>query len=141
MSTDILERPRFVEFSRDEVHQILDNNDIGLEDCDYLSAVTINPVVFEVQGVATATNLPTKSLRLYYIGYGETGFFQAKGGERLVFLNENDLADYELISDLHTVPDACIYLALTEAFESDRDFERINEWFRDETHPNHFKED
>lgn len=141
MTTAIEERERIVKYTREDLEEVLRNNDMGLEDCDYLSAVTISPTVIEVQGVVQALNLPTKSLRLYIVSGGPTGYFQARGGERLVLLNEKDSVDYTRVSDLHTVPDADVYLAITAPYEGDEDFERLNEWFRDETFTDHFKED
>ena len=142
MTTAMMELERIHKSSKEDVKTYLSASGMTLNDNHYLAAIQIPTGIIEVQGVATAASLPTKSLRLYHIDEGPTGYFQSLGGARLVFLNEHRPVDYDTISELHTVPDADVYLAITAPWEAGRDvpFEQLKEWYRDETYLDHFRE-
>lgn len=144
MSTAMMERERNHEYlNRIEVEDVLNDNDMWLEDCDYIAAIQIPVGVTEIQGVATAMSLPTKSLRTYYIEDGPTGYFQPQGGERLLFINQYDAIDYDLVSEMHTVPDADAYVSMTNPWDEgiEYQFDLIKEWYREDSYPGHFEAD
>ena len=142
MSTAMMDREVYRYEDKDDVRDVLERNELELDDHTWISALDINPQVYEIQGRAQVMNLPTKSLRVYWIEYGPTGFFQPKGGERLLFINEDDdIPTYEMFSGLHTVPDADVYLELEFPYEdAENELSCYNGWYRDETYPDHFKE-
>ena len=128
---------------KDHVKEVLRWNGLGAADASYLSAVPLPTGVLEIAGVATVNVLATRSCKLFYISDGPTGFFQHTVGPRIVFINESDMVDYSLVSALHTTPDAEVYLAMTKPWEAGKEvaFELHQEWYRDESFPDEYKED
>lgn len=144
MTAAIMERERIAKYTEDEFRSVFENEGLSVaDDVFYVSAISMPTAVFEVQGVATPMAMPSKSLRMYFTDHSPTGYFQKLGGERILLVNTEDYTDYTLISDLHTVPDADVYLGLTEPYEAGRDveFEVTREWYRDETFLDHFAAD
>lgn len=140
MTNAIMERIH--EYDKDSLRGVLKDNDLLMEDNDWLVAIQIPTGIIEVQGVATAASLPTKSLRLYYIESGPTGYFQAPGNSRIILINQGDLIDYDTLSELHTVPDADAYIAMDQPWaDNNEEFEVYREWYREDSYPDHFKED
>lgn len=139
----MMDRERIHKYTKEEVLDTLRDNDMTMGDANYLAAIRIPTGVTQVLGRVTTQELPTVSLRLFYIPEGQTGYFHPLGRYRILFINDKDMVDYDLVSELHTTAAADAYLALTEPWEAGRDatFELIGEWYRDETYLDHFKGD
>lgn len=129
--------------SREEVLAILQEHELSPEDCFYLSAIPLAPMVaIRDDGTGVLMNLPSRSVKTYYVLDSPTGYYQIPLGERVILLNPNDLFDYELMSDLHFVKDADIYIHCTEPYgDREKVLEWTDVWYRDETYPDHFKEE
>lgn len=135
-------KERFKNYDKDYAREVFGMNGLRTSESNFLSAIMINPSVVLDKGTPKLTNIPTKSNKLFFIEHGETGRFTTPGISPVIFIREDELVDYTLISKLSGTPDADVYLALTKPYEDPgSDFERLNEWYRDETFVNHFKEE
>lgn len=140
----LAERGRVYKYeSKQDAMDTIEFNDLDMEDAYYLAAIRIPSGVVDVLGTPMVAELPTRSLKTFFVEVGPTGYYQPKGGDRIVFINEDDLLDYDLISELHSTPDADVYIAANSPWEAGREvpFVRLNEWFRDETYTDHFAPD
>ena len=130
------------EYTAQEVAWILEEEGVTPEDKTYFSAVYVDPLVIpEGAPGSGAYNMPTRSVVVYEVQDYPTGFCHALGTSRVILVNVMDTLHYDLISELHQSKDAHIYLWLTEKFEGDKDFDVLNEWYRDETYPDTYKEE
>lgn len=141
MTNAMMERERIHHYTKDEMWDVFDRDGTQDSDASYISAIFIDPQVVNISGDGQALNMPTKSATVFETETGPTGFYHPTGKGRVILLNTEDMLDYDLISELHQQKDAHAYLWLTQPFEGGDDFERINEWYRDETYTDTFKED
>ena len=129
-------------YSSGEFNGVLDRNMIEEDDCFYLAAIFVDPQVIRINDASILAFLPSKSLRLYEVDDSETGYTHDVGEYRRILMNQGQVLDYELMSQLHTQKDAHVYLWLTGPYEdSDAPLEVVGSWFRDETYPDTFKEE
>lgn len=143
MTVNMMERERIRTYGREDFLKVLRDNDLEAGDHDYLAAIRIPSGVLEASGVTLVAEHPTTSLKLFYVETGDTGYIHIPGSNRIIVINENDLLDYDRISELHSTADAEVYLSMNEPWEAGEEveFSTYQEWYRDETYTDYFEAD
>lgn len=143
MTEALKERDRITRYTPDEARRIFSMEGTGPDDASYLAAIMIDMMVHkeEESSEGQLIGMPTKSIRVYETAIGSTGYVHVPGLIPIIIINEDEMLDYDLISNLHPTKDAHVYMWMTAPYESDHDIQLYNIWYRDETYPDTYKED
>lgn len=143
MTAGILERDRIYEYqTMQEVMDVLEDEGLDLSDAEWMSAIYIQPQVMEVDGEGKLFGMPTKSVMVFVSDEGPTGFYKPGGKPPILIINSYELVDYDLVSSLHPIKDADVYMHVVYPYEiRSTDLIVVHSWFRDETYLDHFKEE
>lgn len=122
-----------------KVEMVLLMRDEGLtaEDCSYLAALETYGVVGSAGNDGAIQFINTTNVKVLYVnGEHPTGYYQQPGQARVIVINEDtSVLDYDLMSELHGLADAEIYLWLDHPWIDDQCPLGIHgEWYRRDTY-------
>lgn len=140
MTRDILGRD-LARYSMDDIKQIIEELDIARSDSTWLTAITTYASVANIGDDKTMmVSMPAVDVLTFEVVGYPTGIYHAPGQQPVILLNaEDDILDYDFISQLHPAGDYEIYLWLAEPWEqpSGEELYCFGEWYRSEVHKEH----
>lgn len=137
MTVDTLER-EFIRYSKDDINEIIRALDIDSSDATWLTAITTYAAVTDIgESHGMLISMPAVDVLTFEITGYRTGIYRAPGQYPIILLNtEEDILDYDFISNLHPAGDYEIYLWLSEQWEepTGEDLYYYDAWYRSEVY-------